>query len=243
MAGELEKYRDRSNILTLYQQLFPKLAQRSLRKALAAPPTQVHERLFEDLMSQVSKKFFPMEMCDIEQVLEIYPVIPIDLVNYDEESDMEGRPLASQIAATITGHYHYAPSWDQIQSELGSAILVPPCFTVTDHECRVNLGIFKERCEGNPPPISGFPTILQIFNHDTGTVFLDASSAYESAYDLGYFWQLDHIQDLTAQWQTAQRYLHIWRKTEDGLTKQPALWRTIFQHWQAVCEQGHRNNT
>jgi hypothetical protein len=242
MAADLEKYRERSNIVSLYKQLFPNQVHRSLRKALAAPPAEIHARLFEDLMKRVSKRFFPMDMYDIDQVLDIYPAIPIDLINYDEESEMEEEPLVSQIAAAITGHYHYAPSWEHIQTELGSTIPLPPCFTVADHECRVALDLLKERCEREPMPISGFPTILQIFNHDTGTIFLDASSAYVSAYDLGYFWQVDHINELAAQWQTTQRYLQIWKKTEDGLTKQPALWRTIFQHWQTVCEEGHRNN-
>ena len=179
MAHALRTFQERTTIVDTFQSLFPQHARRAIQKALTSTPAAIHEHVLETFMTLVSTHHFPVEEWDVEQVLDQFPMIPICALNYDEESELEGEYLATRIAATMTGYYSNAPSWEEIQQALGPTIQVPTCFTDPHHQCRVNLGILTERCQQLRRPVSDFPTILRIMYHDTGTLFLDISYAYD----------------------------------------------------------------
>jgi hypothetical protein len=241
MAYALRTFQERTTIVDTFQSLFPQHARRAIQKALTSTPAAIHEHMLETFMTLVSTHHFPVEEWDVEQVLDQFPMIPICALNYDEESELDGEYLATRIAATMTGYYSSAPSWEEIQQALGPTIQVPTCFTDPHHQCRVNLGILTERCQQLRRPVSDFPTILRIMHHDTGTLFLDISYAYEAP-DHGYTWTKQDIQDLTDQWKRAKQLTGTWIRTAKRLDAQPRHWQTIFSCWQQMCEHDTRTD-
>ncbi|MEK7761629.1 MAG: hypothetical protein AAB433_08625, partial [Nitrospirota bacterium] len=220
MAQALRTFHERTTILDTFQALFPQHARQAIQKAMIASPAHLHEHLLETMMPLVNTHHFPVDEWDIVQVLDTFPMIPIAAINFDEESELEEEYLATRIAATMTGYYSNAPSWKDIQQVLGSAIQVPSCFTDSQHNCRVNFGIFSEHCQQHRPPVSDFPTILRIMYHDTGTLFLDISYCNEVP-DHGYTWTKQDIHDLTEQWTRAQQLTKTWIRTAKRLDAQP----------------------
>lgn len=240
MAQALHTFRDRFSLVNSFQSLFPHQATRALRKALRTPPAQIHEQLLEAFLALVSKHHFPVDNWDLEYVFDQFPMIPIAAINHDEESELEGDYLATQIAATLVGYYSNAPSWEEIQQTLGPTIPVPTCFTDPQHGCRVNLDILREHCQQHPHPVSDFPTILQIVAHDTPSIFLNISFCYEVP-EQGYYWtNPEDIQDLTSQWKVARQLMHTWIRTAKRLEATPRHWGTIFSCWQRMCKHETR---
>jgi hypothetical protein len=78
-------------------------------------------------------------------------------------------------------------------------------------------------------------------HHDTGTLFLDISYAYEAP-DHGYTWTKQDIQDLTDQWKRAKQLTGTWIRTAKRLDAQPRHWQTIFSCWQQMCEHDTRTD-
>ena len=243
MAEDLRTFQQRAPLLTVFHTLFPRQAPRAIQQAVLMPPTQFHEQLLEAFLTLVGKHLFPVDDGDMEYGLEQFPRIPIAALNHDEESDLEGEYLATQIAATIVGYYGNAPSWDDIQHALGPTIQIPSCFTDAHHQCRVNIDLFRTQCQHHPHPVSDFPTILQIVSHDTGSIYLDISYCYEVP-EHGYEWtNAEDIQALTQQWNDAKRLTKIWLRTAKRLDAEPRHWQTIFACWQHMCEHETRNGS
>lgn len=242
MTHALEEYRERAKILDVLHDLFPRHAARTLRKALRQPLKDVYEQLFGVLLDLVNTHYFPVDGWDLDFALGQFPLIPISAQNYDEESDFEGTHLATKIAATIAGCYGQAPSWQEIQQELGPTILLPTCFTNVNHTCHIDLEQLTALCQQHPHPVSGFPTLIQILLHETGTLFLDLSYCYDNP-DHGYHWGKEDILELTRQWAIAKDLMDQWTHTAKTLDAQPQHWHTIFRCWQDMCTHPIRTDS
>lgn len=234
---------DRSlGVTTVYQQCFPRHYTCHLAKVKIAQPWNLGETLLESFTELVSRKYFPVNNWDLEWVVESFPTIPIPLENFDVESDFEDVALPIQIAATMSGVYSYAPSWETIQESLGPTITLPRCFLKPEHRCELEFDLFARLCQQHPAPISAFPQVVQILAHNTGTAFLDLSYDYEMP-DHGYTWTQEDILALQRQWRTARRLLRDMHRTVDQLKARPQAWSVIFACWDRICRSHRRTSS
>lgn len=230
---------DRSlGVTTIYQQCFPREYQRQLARVKVAQPCEICEQLLQSFTELVSEKYFPVNNWDLEWVLDQFPSIPVSLENFDAESEFEHVELPVQIAATISGHYSYAPTWATIQESLGPTITVPRCFLDPQHRCEFEFDLFARRCQQHPAPIAAFPQVVQILAHSTESIFLDISYDWECP-DHGYTWTRKNILELHRQWRLAQRLLGTMNRTVTQLQARPQAWSVIFACWDTIC-QSHR---
>ncbi|MEK7760546.1 MAG: hypothetical protein AAB433_03090 [Nitrospirota bacterium] len=235
MADALRSFHQLSEVFPIFKHFFPAEAKRTLAQALRLPPNQIHHTLIEAFTTLVSTRLFPLNDWDVEYTLEMYPSIPLYLTNYDEESDFEGAPLSTKIAATIVGAYSNADGWDSIQEELGPDHPLPSCFTDSQHRCSIDIARFRKLCAAHPYPVSSYPLVLQILGHETGCVFLDAATAYDSMpYD--YTWSIKTIQTLKRQWKKSEALTQQWVAVDKALTDEPEHWKTIFSCWTHMCQ-------
>lgn len=225
-------------VTTVYQQCFPRQYTRHLATVTIAQPWEICEQLLHSFTDLVSRKYFPVNNWDLEWVHEQFPTIPIPLENFDVESEFEHVELPIQIAAAISGHYSYAPTWATIQESLGSTITVPRCFLDPKHRCEFDFDLFARLCQQHPAPIRTFPDVIRILAHDTGSIFLDISYDYDMP-DPGYTWTRKNILELHRQWRLAQRLLGTMHRTVTQLQARPQSWSVIFACWDTIC-QSHR---
>lgn len=244
VASALDELRalDRSlGVTTVYQQRFPREYRRHLAKTKFAQPMEISEHLLESFTELVNRKYFPVNNWDLEWVHEQFPTIPIPLENFDVESEFEHVELPIQIAAAISGHYSYAPTWARIQESLGPTITVPRCFLDPKHRCEFDFDLFVRLCQQHPAPIRTFPDVIRILAHDTGSIFLDISYDYDMP-DPGYTWTREDILTLQRQWRLATRLLRTMQRTVTQLKARPQAWSVIFACWDMIC-QSHRRTT
>ncbi len=229
-------------IVNTFHEIFP----RRFRTAAAALPhrsiKEAAEQLQEEFIKLVEQHYFPLDSWDTEWIRDRFPFIPIHLENYDCESEFEEVPLPICIAAAWVGHYSYAPTWTNIQEELSEHATIPRCFLNPQHRCNVQFLDFRRRCARRRFPISGFPQVIDILGHCTGSLFLDISYDCESP-DHPYQWNKRDLKALARQWKRAQLMQEAMNNTTKALLDNPSAWETIFSCWSDLCTATHEAQT
>lgn len=229
-------------IVNTFHEIFP----RRFRTAAAALPhrsiKEAAEQLQEEFIKLVEQHYFPLDSWDTEWIRDRFPFIPIHLENYDCESEFEEVPLPICIAAAWVGHYSYAPTWTNIQEELSEHATIPRCFLNPQHRCNVQFLDFRRRCARRRFPISGFPQVIDILGHCTGSLFLDISYDCESP-DHPYQWNKRDLKALARQWKRAQIMQQSMNSTTKALLDNPSAWETIFSCWSDLCTATHEAQT
>ncbi len=172
----------------------------------------------------------------------MFPVIPIEGLNYDEESDFEGELVAFGFAAACCGYYSHAPAWEELQQRLGSTATLPACVRSGEHRCHFNQSLFTARCLAEPSPVREFPVILDLLSHETDCLFLDSASAYEN-YEHSYTWSTKDIRLLSKEWKRGQQIHATATRCARTLEAHPHYWNTIFHHWDALCRTSSKGNS
>jgi len=103
------------------------------------------------------------------------------------------------------------------------------------------LGI-RRRCARRQFPISGFPKVIDILGHCTGSLFLDISYDYESP-DHPYQWNKRDLKALARQWKRAQIMQQSMDSTTKALLDNPSAWEAIFRCWSDLCTAPHEGQT
>jgi hypothetical protein len=91
-------------------------------------------------------------------------------------------------------------------------------------------------------PISGFPQVIDILGHCTGSLFLDISYDCESP-DHPYQWNKRDLKALARQWKRAQLMQEAMNSTTKALLDNPSAWETIFSCWSDLCTATHEAQT
>lgn len=234
MAQQLRWYRRFGAVFPVIKTLFPKQAAGLIRSALRQPPQQIPTALLTPVLDLIAEHHFPVAQYDVEEVLELFPYLPLQTVNFDETSEFEEEPLALGFAAACCGYYEHAPTWDDIQKRLGNSVPLPDCFLDHDHRCRFARDAFDARCLAEPSPVNDFPLIRRLMDHDTHSIFLDAASAYEQV-DHQYTWTVHDIRALTTDWRRARQIYDGALRCAQALDEHPHHWNTIFHHWTTLC--------
>jgi len=222
-------------IMNVFHDLFPLEYRKAINTGAHPTIEKLAEHVQDKFVNLIETRYFPIESWDLEWLRDRFPYIPVQLINYDCESEFEDASLPIRIAAAWVGHYSYAPTWQEIQTELGGQISLPPCFVMPQHHCTVTAQAFKKHCAQHAYPVSGFPEVLDILNHATGSIFLDISYDYESQPDCSYQWNKRALNELTRQWHHAQVLLQSMHATCNSLVEDPSAWQTIFTCWSDLC--------
>lgn len=230
---ELHALRKRLAILPLFRTLFPRAFRETLKKTRTAGIQAQLEHLIERFVQGINQKYFPADDCDLEFIIDQFPHISLPLINFDVESEFEDVPVPERITAALVGSYSYAPSRHDIQ-HLIPDVQLPICWLTDGHWCDGDMHVLTKLCEQHPAPITHFPMLFRTLNHDTGSIFLDAT------YDTGdwghdYLWNYDTVIELKTQWTLTKRILSTNRRTLHALERTPSHWNTIFRCWAAMC--------
>lgn len=231
LVHAIRHYTNFHQLFTLYTTLAPRRARqyrRHLTRQQSFNISSSWTTFLEHFISYINHHHFPVNDIDLDYITEIFPYIPIPILNYDLEDDLSEAPLPIQIAAIIEGHYASTPKWTTVQAQLGPTLLLPRCLTTPHGEQYFQFQIFKDLCQQHPSPIRDYPLIFTILDHSTGNLFVDLS------HDDYYYnqspreWTLDDIETLTIQWKVAERLFAQQHKTVKQLETHPQHWKTIF---------------
>jgi hypothetical protein len=87
---------------------------------------------------------------------------------------------------------------------------------------------FDKLCKQQGGMMALVPSILELLDHSTDTMFLDPTCESFAAYGT-YPWTIDAVRDLTAQWKVAKRYLRDFDRLTDWLKENPSRLAGIIE--------------
>ncbi len=222
----LEQYRDRANLLTLYQHYFPQeytASTASVRPAKGAVYSARETEFFE----LVNARLFPL---------------PLD-VFLDE---YEGARSATLPVMTF-GIDWWLDSVADLRPGWQLLLLLTDEVAVTDVEVdarflktyakrikprppgsRIDGDAFKAACQAAGEPITALPLALDMLAHDTGNIWLDPSDEMPV---MDAEWCVQDIDLLTREYQEAQQILSQIDQVLDWIEASPAHFGKVITLW------------
>jgi|LNFM01.1.fsa_nt_gb hypothetical protein len=242
MHERLTQYQSYASLLPIIRALFRKRARSIFASAFRNRPIDIPTALLTPLVEFIAQHRFPIVEWDLSYVLDSFPWIPTQPMNYDETSEFDDEPLAVGLLAACCGYYENAPPWSDIQHRLGPTIRLPTCFEDNEHHCHFPSSAFDTLCLNEPSPVRELPILRQLIYHETDLYFLDSASAYRQE-GHEFQWTLSNIKTLTQDWRASQKLTDVATRCARALDAEPHHWTTIFHHWTTACQNHPESNS
>lgn len=208
-VGEAEQYlhqiRSSIDYLVMYRSYFPTEYEQSMERVRAGRASlfpqrgEAYSQHEIQFLKLVDRDLFPLPLYyvldDIDEDSRCYriPIEPfgIDLIERQDVLDMD---LGWQLMYYLIGDFP--------QDVIAGAFKEDPdaIFTIPFEQGRADDQALRDLCGTRPPPLAFFRHAIDMIDHDTGTVWLDATMEVPCT-DAD--WSKDNIDELARQYQEA----------------------------------------
>jgi hypothetical protein len=182
-----------------------------------------------ELMELIGRHLFPIAHDWMDEAEERFYNIPIDSQAVNAEDVRELQPGLQTLIGLIGGAYSEV-DWAALLAS--SPENQPPLTDLdTKRQYEVDWHQFEARCARLGRPLWKIGTALAVVGYSTGTVWLDYTDEMMSYGGFDFPWTVEAIDELTAEWQKAEKMLDDLDEVLDWLEARPGRIRRLVAVW------------
>lgn len=182
-----------------------------------------------EFMEQIGRHLFPIANEWMEEAEERFYSIPIDSQAINAEDVREQRPGLQALIGLIGGAYSDVDWTTLLASSPGS---LPPLTDLdTERQYEVDWNQFEARCARLGRSLRKIGAALAVVGYSTGTVWLDYTDEMMSYGGFDLPWTVEAIDELTAEWQKAEKMLDDLDEVLDWLEARPGRIGRLVAVW------------